>query len=72
MLQRICTNERPVAFIYQDRRWAISEILDRWYEGGIEPGRPTVDYFKVRADGEEFILRYEAETDEWFGMTACS
>ena len=58
-------NERPVAFIYQDKRWEISEIPDRWYEGGIEPERPVVDYFKVKAHGEVFIIRYAAETDEW-------
>ena len=58
-------NERPVAFIYQGRRWEISEILDRWYEGGVEPDRPIVDYFKVKVDGEIFILRYAAETDTW-------
>ena len=58
-------NERPVAFVFQGERLEISEILDRWYEGGIEPDRPIVDYFKVRADGEVFILGYEPETDEW-------
>ena len=63
-------NERPVAFFYQDRRWEISEILDRWYEGGIEPERTIVDYFKVKADGEVFILRYAAETDTWSVMSA--
>jgi hypothetical protein len=30
-------NERPVAFIFHGRRWEISEILDRWYEGGVNP-----------------------------------
>ena len=52
-------DERPVAFFFQDRRWEISEILDRWYEGGVNPGQPIVDYFKVKtADGKVFILRY--------------
>jgi hypothetical protein len=41
-------NERPVAFIFQGRRWEISEILDRWYEGGMNPEQPIVDYFKVK------------------------
>ena len=58
-------NERPFAFIYQDKRWEISEILDRWYEGGIEPERPVVDYFKIKAGGEVFIIQYAAEADEW-------
>jgi len=58
-------NERPVAFIFHGERLEISEIPDRWYEGGIEHDRPIVDYFKVKADGDVFILRYESETDTW-------
>jgi hypothetical protein len=59
-------NERPVAFIFQGRRWEISEILDRWYEGGVNPEQLVVDYFKVKtSDGSVFILRYEAEAEEW-------
>lgn len=59
-------NERPVAFIFQGHRWEISEILDRWYEGGVNSEQPVVDYFKVKArDGSVFILRYEAESDAW-------
>ena len=59
-------NERPVAFIFHGRRWEISEILDRWYEGGVNPEQPVVDYFKVKTrDGSVFILRYEADSDIW-------
>ena len=61
-------NERPVAFIFHGERLEISEILDRWYEGGIEPGRPIVDYFKVKAEGDVYILRYTAETETWSVM----
>gem|GEM_PF-2927975 len=43
-------NERPLAFIFQGYRREISEIQDRWYEGGVAPDRPIVDYFKVKAD----------------------
>jgi len=60
------TNERPVAFSVQGRCWEISEILDRWYEGGIKPDAPIVDYFKVEInDGGVFILRYDAQSDVW-------
>ena len=58
-------NERPVAFNHQGERREISEILDRWYEGGIEPDRPLVDYFKVKAESDIYILRNESETDTW-------
>jgi hypothetical protein len=44
----------------------IYDILDRWYEGGMDPDEPVIDYFKVKtADGNVFILRYEKEADAW-------
>jgi hypothetical protein len=59
-------NERPVAFTYQGRRWEVVEIADRWYEGGIESGRPEANYFKVRTiEGNAFLLRYLPLSDTW-------
>jgi len=60
-------DERPVAFIYQDRRWEIAEIIDRWYEGGIDPSRPVFNYFKVRtSEGNIFLLRNDPSLDQWY------
>ena len=59
-------NERPVAFTYQGRRREVKEIIDRWYEGGLEPGRPPIDYFKIKTtDDQIFILRYLSLFDTW-------
>ena len=59
-------NERPVAFTYQGRRREVEEIIDHWYEGGVDPGRPATDYFKVKTtDGEIFILRYLSLFGAW-------
>ena len=59
-------NDHPVAFTALGRRREVSEIVDRWYEGGIKPDEPVVDYFKVRTDdGSVFILRYAAHSDAW-------
>jgi hypothetical protein len=59
-------NERPLVFIFQGRRWEVSEILDRWYEGSVKSDRPVLDYFKVRTtDGRVFILRYGKYSDRW-------
>lgn len=59
-------NERPLAFTFLGRRREVAEILDRWYEGGTRPGRPEVDYFKVKTtDGEVFLLRYLSLFDVW-------
>jgi hypothetical protein len=59
-------NEHPVAFTYQMERREIHEIVDRWYEGGLDAGRPLIDYFKVRTtDGKIHILRYLSTFDAW-------
>lgn len=59
-------NERPMAFTYQGRRHEVAEIIDRWYEGALDPTRPEIDYFKVKTtDGEVFLLRYLTLFDAW-------
>ena len=59
-------NERPLAFTFQSRRWEVAEIIDRWYEGGLRPNQPALDYFKVRTtEGRVFLLRYNALFDAW-------
>ncbi len=58
--------ERPVAFTFRGRRWEVAEIVDRWYEGGLKPGQPQVNYFKVKSlEGKEFLLRYLFLFDSW-------
>ena len=59
-------NEYPVAFVLYDRRWEITEIIDRWYEGGIDSSRPALYYYKVRSsEGKIFLLRYDPLFDKW-------
>jgi hypothetical protein len=59
-------NERPVAFTYQGERREVAEIIDRWYEGGLDPTRPAIDYFKVKTtDGQVFLLRYLTLFNTW-------
>ena len=59
-------NERPVAFTCRGRHRRITEIIDQWYEGGVEPDRPASDYFKVRTEeGDIFLLRYNSLFDAW-------
>jgi hypothetical protein len=59
-------NERPRSFIYQGQRYEIQEIINRWYEGGIDSTRPEESYFKARTnEGRIFILRYLFLFDSW-------
>jgi len=59
-------NEYPIVFTFQGHRWEVSEVLDRWYEGGIKPAELVIDYFKVRTiEGRVFLLRYLKLFDSW-------
>ena len=59
-------NERPVSFRFQGKDYKVVEIIDRWYEGSLESGKPNLNYFKVRAENaEEYILRYNSLFDKW-------
>ena len=52
-------DERPVRFQLDDREYLVVEVVDQWYG-------PEDDFFKVRADdGNLYILRHQAESDEW-------
>ena len=52
-------HERPVSFIWKDRRLEVREILEQGYE-------PDSLFFKViAADGGVYLLRYHRATDSW-------
>ena len=59
-------DERPLAFTFREQRFEVAAIVDRWYEGGLQPGRPQVNYFKVKSvEGHLFLLRYVSLFDAW-------
>ena len=59
-------DERPVAFTHHGVRHEITEIVDRWYEGGPRSGRLVFTYFKVKTvDGKIYFLCYSPESDTW-------
>src|SRR5262249_18516494 len=51
-------NERPLGFELDGVYYRIYALEDQWYS-------PGAQYFKVRADGKRFILRYDQAEDEW-------
>jgi hypothetical protein len=51
-------NERPLGFELDGVYYRIYALEDQWYS-------PGAQYFKVRADGKRFILRYDQADDEW-------
>jgi hypothetical protein len=51
--------EEPRSFTLGERRFAVIEIIDRWYA-------PDHRYFKVKSDdGRVFVLRHDANSGEW-------
>ncbi|HPR64921.1 MAG TPA: hypothetical protein PK014_11935 [Thermoanaerobaculia bacterium] len=58
----------PRRFHFDSRWWTVSRILDRWYEGSIDPERPYLLYVKVEAGGETFLLRYLPYFQRWQGL----
>ena len=60
-------DEYPVHFYWNNTRFEIKEILDRWYQGDGNPDFPAANYFKVNAaDGKIFILKNEIKSGKWF------
>lgn len=60
-------DEYPVNFYWDNIRFEIIEILDRWYEGGQNPEFPVANYFKVSSANERiYILKHESIADKWY------
>jgi hypothetical protein len=59
-------NERPLSFVYQDKKWEVKDILERWHEASQKAGAPTYSFFKVvTLSGDHFILRYNTRYKTW-------
>ena len=52
--------------LFADGQWRdVDEILDRWYEGAMDPQEQLVLYFKVRSGEAFFLLRYLPHFQRW-------
>ena len=60
-------DEYPRLFLWKNKEIEIDEVTDRWYQGEGTSGWPLANYFKVKTGGgEQFILKHELESDEWY------
>jgi hypothetical protein len=50
--------ERPVSFKLLERTLVVQEIIDQWY------GEDYL-YFKIRADKQVYLLKYDQAKDRW-------
>jgi hypothetical protein len=53
--------ETPRAIQVGAQRHAVEEVLDRWFDGGAESGRPARRIFRVRLESCEVVLLEQEE-----------
>lgn len=59
-------NESPRSMVLDSRMIKITQILDRWYEGGVKTDQPKLDYFKVLTEkNQKYLIRYNSLFDSW-------
>lgn len=60
-------DEFPKCFYWNNGRFEIEEITDRWYQGETNPEWPVSNYFKVGTSfGMKYILKHDLESDGWY------
>jgi len=58
--------QEPVSFVWRGTEHFVEEVVDRWYEGGIDPTRMPMLYFRVKTrSGEIFMIRYHEFFRAW-------
>jgi hypothetical protein len=58
--------QEPVCFIWRGEQHYVERVIDRWYEGGIDPTRMPMLYFRVQSrSGEIFLIRYHEFFRAW-------
>lgn len=65
------TSQEPAVFQWRGRRYTVTEVLDRWYEGYIGPRRVPMRVFRIRAGIEGvFVVRYHELFGTWSILVA--
>ena len=60
-------DEFPKCFYWDTIKFEIKDVLDRWYQGDLNPESPAANYFKVStADNKIYILKHEDISDRWY------
>jgi len=59
-------DEYPKYFLWNNNRFEITRITDRWYQGDSNPEYPVSNYFKVDTTcGKQYIIKHDLESDKW-------
>jgi hypothetical protein len=60
-------DEYPESFILDGEEINVTGIIDRWYQGDLDPKVPVTDYFRVNvASGRQYLLKHETIEDVWY------
>ena len=60
-------DEYPRRFFWDDEVYDIIDIMDRWYQGDLNPDFPAAHYFKVStAVKHQYLLKHELEKNTWY------
>ncbi|MGA1825262.1 MAG: cytoplasmic protein [bacterium] len=60
-------DEYPKFFYWNNNKFEIIEVLDRWYQANCDAQWSVATYFKVYSScGKEYIIKHDLESDEWF------
>ncbi|UCG28253.1 MAG: hypothetical protein JSV24_02515 [Bacteroidales bacterium] len=60
-------DEYPKCFYWNNVRFKITEIIDRWYQGDRDPELPVSNYFRVTTScGGSYIIKHDLKNDEWY------
>lgn len=58
--------QEPLSFVWRGEQHHIAQIVDRWYEGGVDSTRMVLLYFRVKTvTGEIFLIRYHEFFRAW-------
>ena len=60
-------DEYPISFYWNDKKFEIKEISDRWYQSDLTVEWLVVNYFKVRTTTDmQCIIKHDIEIDKWY------
>jgi hypothetical protein len=64
------SDEYPICFYWENIKFDIKEISDRWYQSQPLPDWPVAYYFKVCTVGNKtYLIKHELKSDQWFLVT---
>ena len=64
------SDEYPKYFYWENLRFDIKEIYDRWYQNDLNPDFSEANYFKILTDsGKTYLLKHVIKSDSWFLFT---